>query len=225
VVEEYLEGPSYSLEVVGAPGRYRALQVTDLAMDAAYDCKRVRAPSELAPTQAADFERESLLLAEALRLKGLMDVEVILHGGRLKILEIDARLPSQTPTAVYWSTGLNMVKLLGELFAGSAAPPGPAERPSPPRGVVYEHLLASPGRLEVAGEHVMSRREPLRLVSGFFGADEALTDYAPGRREWAATLIVTASDRAEAWRRRNEVIGAILRSLGLPACLDPEPAP
>ena len=67
--------------------------------------------------------------------------------------------------------------------------------------------------LEVLGEHVMGGARPLRLVPGFFGADEALTDYAPGRAEWAATLIVTdagvarrASGRPEwspSWRRQR----------------------
>ncbi len=47
VAQEYLEGPSYSIEVLGSPGAYRPLQVTALDMDAGYDCKRVRAPAPL----------------------------------------------------------------------------------------------------------------------------------------------------------------------------------
>ena len=45
-----------------------------------------------------------------------MDVEVILDDGVMKVLEVDARLPSQAPTTVYWSTGINIVQILGELF-------------------------------------------------------------------------------------------------------------
>ncbi|MBT8359101.1 MAG: ATP-grasp domain-containing protein, partial [Deltaproteobacteria bacterium] len=36
VAEEYIHGPSYSLEIVGNPGRYKTLQVTELLMDEDY---------------------------------------------------------------------------------------------------------------------------------------------------------------------------------------------
>ena len=44
VVEEYVAGPSLSLEVLAWGGAAVALQVTGLEFDAAYDCKRVVAP-------------------------------------------------------------------------------------------------------------------------------------------------------------------------------------
>ena len=71
----------------------------------------------------------------------------------------------------------------------------------PRRACVYQHVRASRGMLEVLGEHVMGSAGPLQLVPGFFGADEALTDYAPGRDGWAATLIVTAPEAREARER------------------------
>ena len=111
VAQEYLEGPSYSIEIIGFPGNYTPLQVTELQMDSDYDCKRVLAPSGLDSRLVIEFEQMAIRVAERIQLKGLMDVEVILHDGRLKVLEIDARLPSQTPTAVFQSTGINMVKL------------------------------------------------------------------------------------------------------------------
>ena len=116
LIQEYLLGPSFSLEVMGTPGRYSALLITDLFMDQGHDCKRVTAPSELNAEQCAGFKEIGLAIAQEINLQGLMDVEVILHQGQLKVLEIDARLPSQTPSAVFWSTGFNMVKALGELF-------------------------------------------------------------------------------------------------------------
>jgi len=222
VVQEYLQGPSYSIEVLGRPEAYQALQVTELEMDGVHDCKRVRAPTKLDPALSQEFGRVGRELATAVRLHGLMDVEVILNGGRLKLLEIDARLPSQTPITVYWSTGYNMVLALGNLFLRGDAPEA---LPAPGRAVVLEHLHAAGSRLEAAGEHVMSRRGPLRLEKGFYGAEEALTDFGPGRKDWAATLIVTGHDREEAWRRRCLVVEAIRRDLGLTECADPEPPP
>jgi len=117
VLEEYLDGSQHSLEVVGRPGNYRLLQVTDLYVDQKFDCMRVIAPSNLPLNLVAEFERLTLRIAEALNLHGIMDVEAIYCRGEFKILEIDARLPSQTPTAVYWSTNQNMVGFLGDLYA------------------------------------------------------------------------------------------------------------
>ncbi len=57
----------------------------------------------------------------------------------------------------------------------------------------------------------MGSAGPLRLVPGFFGADEALTDYASGRPEWAATLIVAAPTVDEARRRVGDAANELAR--------------
>ena len=55
-------------------------------------------------------------------------------------------------------------------------------------------------------------------MPGFFGADEALTDYAPGRDGWAATLIVAADGRARgASAARRDVVAELARHEGLDA--------
>jgi len=81
VLEEFLDGSQHSLEVIGRPGNYRVLQVTDLYVDQNYDCERVIAPTDLSPGLTADFEKLSLSIAEALNLQGIMDVEVIFSRG------------------------------------------------------------------------------------------------------------------------------------------------
>jgi len=45
-----------------------------------------------------------------------MDLEVIDHKGELKILEIDARFPSQTPIVAYHGSGINYIEELYDLF-------------------------------------------------------------------------------------------------------------
>lgn len=220
VVQEFLHGPTYSLEVMGRPGSYTAFQVTDLGMDPGYDCKRVIGPTELDAALVSEFSVIGISLAEAVALEGIMDVEVILHDNTLKVLEIDARLPSQTPTAVFWSTGLNMVQVLGDLtLSGNVAPFCPAQQ----RGVVYEHIRVSPGLMEILGEHIMAAAGPLHLRTDFFGADEALTNYAPGRDNWVATLIMTASDREEALAGSRMVISRICKKFGISRVLDADP--
>ena len=228
VVEEYVAGPSLSLEVLAWRGRAVPLQVTGLEFDAAYDCRRVVAPvgeaagepacpgpggacdwSAAVPGAVFDaFDAASVRVAEGLGLQGLMDVEVMVRGAEPRLLEIDARLPSQTPTAVYWSSGLNIVELLARTVMDGALPR--VDR-APRRACVYQHVRASGGMLEVLGEHVMGAAGPLQLVPGFFGADEALTDYSPGRDGWAATLIVTAESAREALARAAGVVAELAR--------------
>jgi 3-methylornithine--L-lysine ligase len=221
VVQEYLCGPSFSMEIVSVGGRARCFQVTELLMDAGYDCKRVMAPAELSAGLTAEFERIGRTIAEAIDLRGLMDVEVILNGGQLKVLEIDARLPSQTPTVVFWSSGVNLVQTLGEAICGIPLPPSPASKNG--RAVVYEHIRVRPGQLEVGGEHMMAGSGTLHLHRDFFGADEALADYVPGRGDWCATLIIAGRDRGEAWQKRCGVLADIRRSFGIERFLDSEP--
>jgi pyrrolysine biosynthesis protein PylC len=217
VLQEYLDGPSFSLEVVGTPGNYIPVRVTDLEMDAGYDCKRVLAPTRLASDRVNQLEQISLDIAEAVKLNGLMDVEVILHNGELKVLEIDARLPSQTPTAVYWSTGINILELLAQSLLGMIPRDKHEELKESTtgnKGVVYEHIMVTNGVVDVCGEHIMAEAGPLHLHTDFFGADEALSNYAPGRGRWAATLIIAASGRKEAIEKRDRVIHKIQRKAG-----------
>ncbi len=221
VLQEFVQGPSYSIEVLGVPDQHTPLQVTELEIDENYDCKRVLAPTDLSDSLTSDFERIANMLANLLGLRGLMDVEVILHENELKVLEIDARIPSQTPTTVYWSTGVNMVQMLGDLFTK-----GTCKRlnyPIPGKGVIYEHIKVSPNMLKVAGERIMSGVSPLQIQTDFFGADEAITNYTPNCDEWVATLIVCEKDRDSARAKRNRVIADIQQHFNIEIYQDSSP--
>ena len=221
VFQQYLKGPSYSLEVIGQPGNHVPLQVTELFMDAVYDCKAVAAPSRLTDRQMNELETLSVSIADAIRLTGLMDVEVILHDGCFKVLEVDARFPSQTPLAVHASTGCNMIEMLGQLFLAGKTPP---MRPAmTARGALLEHIRVTSRALFVEGEHIMAGAGPLDRVPGFFGADEAITSFREGASEWVATLIVTGATRDHAEARRNRVLAAIRRSFDLEEIVDRGP--
>jgi len=207
VIQEYLSGPSYSIEVVGRPGKYKTLQVTDLNMDEAYDCKRVTAPTELPFDQISRFEEIGLSIAKEIRLTGIMDVEVILNKNELKILEIDARLPSQTPMTVFWSTGINMVEMLGHLVLGEITVDSEQKNE---RFVIVEHILVIGTGIEVLGEHIMAGDGPLTLQPNLFGADEAITSYAPGKNQWVATMVFSATSRDEVSAKRQNCYEQIL---------------
>lgn len=213
VVEEYLEGPSYSLEVIGFAGLYKVLQITELHMDEIYDCKRVVGSAVLSYELKEQFEQIGLGLARSLTLNGIMDIETILHQGKLKVLEIDARLPSQTPIAVYHATGINMLEILGQAFV-QGKPWQPFEVLEK-RGVILEHIHVLNDCLRITGEHIMASAGSLSHNRDFFGADEALTNYRPGKTEWSATLIITGVDCKAAWDKRFIVLQKIRKECGI----------
>ncbi len=201
VAQAYVEGPLYSIEVMGSRGHYTPFQVTELHVDSGHDCKRVVAPTGLAPTLVREFECMATAIAEKIHLRGLMDVEVILHDGQLKVLEIDARLPSQTPTTVFQSTGVNMIKLLGELFITGGMTINPTDQA---QTALYEHIKVTGNHIEVMGEHIMSGVGALKLHQGLFGADEVITNNHPGLEEWVATLIFKGKTMEEVLGKRHQ---------------------
>ena len=56
-----------------------------------------------------------------------------------------------------------------------------------------------------------------------FGTEEALSNYAPGRDAWVATLVLTAPDREQAEARRQAVVSEIMARTGAARFHDPEP--
>jgi pyrrolysine biosynthesis protein PylC len=219
VVEEFVAGPSLSIEVIGCGGSAVPCLATGLEFDAAFDCKRVTAPVAEDSVYEAVEEHELISLAdsgrrlaEALHLHGIMDVEAMVAAGEAKVIEIDARLPSQTPAAVLHAYDVNLLELL---VAASQSGVVPEVDRRARRGVVYEHVLARDGALRVVGEHVMGAARPLRHVEGFFGADEAMTDRGWGAADWVATLIVRGGDVVEARRRARAVELDMARECGL----------
>jgi pyrrolysine biosynthesis protein PylC len=218
VLEEYLEGPSYSLEVIGFSGVFKVLQITELHMDENYDCKRVVGSAILPEKLREEFESVALRLARSLNLEGIMDVETILHQEKLKVLEIDARLPSQTPISVYHATGINMLEILGKAFVENE--PWQEFNVLEKRGVIFEHIHLINDRLEICGEHIMAEAGPLYLYPDFYGADEAISNYAPGKTEWVATLIITGVNIQEAWLKREVIIKAIKDEWGIKTYID-----
>lgn len=204
VLQEYLEGPSYSIEVLGLDGQYLALQVTELEMDSDYDCNRVLAPADIPESLDKQIKEIAITIAESLDLKGIMDAEFMLDKGALKILEIDARLPSQTPTVVYKSTGINMLELISDIFVKGIFPKA-AEIKSP-AGVVYEHIKVWQNGLEFPGEHIIGEADSLEIVSNFFGADAGITSFNASSFPWVATLINTGGSRQQALLKHHQVI-------------------
>jgi pyrrolysine biosynthesis protein PylC len=114
-----------------------------------------------------------------------------------------------------------MVQLLGDLFLNRPARIQPDSNQE--YGVIYEHVGVASNQLTIAGEHIMSGADTLHVYPDFFGADEAITNYAAGRDDWVATLIVVEKNMETAWEKRNSVIADIRKTLDLEIYRDPVP--
>lgn len=223
VVQAFLSGPTFSVEVIRHQGKAIAHQVTDLHMDAQYDCKRVTAPSILEENLQHELQALSIALADRLNLEGIMDVEVVLHQDQLYVLEIDARFPSQTPIAVFHSSGINLASSLVENATSFESTMRPDLQGN--QSVVLEHIAVSTDGVRISGEHIMANADPLSHHHDFFDADEALTDYHPQAPSWVATLICTGTTPQDAWQRREQALRSICQHSHSARILDPEPSP
>jgi len=149
LVEEYVAGDVISLEVVGDGINFAVIKETKVHVDDTYDCHMIT-PIGHYPA----FRDISHKLAKNLNLRGIMDIEAIDGIGGLKVIEIDARFPSQTPTVVYHSTGINLVELLFDAFSGGVQE---LDGVSGNNHCIFEHLTPEGGKLVPIGEHMISQ--------------------------------------------------------------------
>lgn len=192
IFEAFYEGPSYSIEICGKNGNYKAFAVTKLHMDEFYDCSAVTTPSTLSQSLEQNLAKEGIKLAKALNLQGLMDLEVIVPAVAIDttqnilppyvILEIDARFPSQTPTAVFYATGVNLIEELACAFIDYTI----QYKKHDLRAIRYEHILYKDTNMKNLGEHIMTTHGPLEMKD-FFGLP-ALT--ARGNISMVTTFIL-----------------------------------
>jgi len=222
VVQEFIEGPALSLEVISRKGLTEPLQITGLEFDEEYGCKRVYAPVETSQEIEKRMNEIGTRIASELRLNGLTDIQALVKGSSPRVNEINARLPSQTPTVVYHSTGINMAELLVKLFLEDGL--GCVEI-CPKRAVIYQHVKAFENELKVQGEHVMANAFDLRIEEGFFGADEAITNLKRNMdaTNRVATLIVKSKDLRTAEKRMAEVVKKVMNEFALERYSDPSP--
>jgi 3-methylornithine--L-lysine ligase len=189
IIQEFVTGPAYSIEVIGSPSKgYKTYQITEILTDDKYDCNKVNSFTELDDNMELSFRQLGIKLAELVKLNGIMDVEVILNGKELKLLEIDARFPSQTPTVVFQSTGENLIVEVITNFCENTESKAKnskikgddickIDRIENEKYVTYEHFLIANGKVSQPGEHIMAAASYLEYLEGFCNADEALTDF------------------------------------------------
>jgi pyrrolysine biosynthesis protein PylC len=208
LIEEYIEGAVVSLEVVGDGKNFAVIKETLVHIDETYDCHMVT-PLPLSPA----FRELSYSLASNLSLKGIMDVEAISSPKGLKVIEIDARFPSQTPTAVYHSSGINLIELLLHAFTA-----GIEEINTFPenRYCIYEHLmLGENGTLLPVGEQILSSGNDYGKYYEEPGIEILLCKGKdPERQNPVFTLVFWGKDRETAEGKKSKGLSILKDSFG-----------
>ncbi len=219
VIQEFVSGKSVSVEVIGNGETARSYVTTEVVLDGNYDCKMVRCfPDILTPEQDEEFRRIGADIAGSIGLAALMDVEAILTPKGLRVLEIDARIPSQTPAAIYIATGINLLEELVTTVLGH-----PADREGSGGSGIYWHLHFRDGVLRTTGEKEFAKvREPT-MGEGLFGSDRFISDYAPDSTEWRGAFMVSGRTPGEAELRRLQVLDAIKGECGVTEYIDSAP--
>lgn len=219
VIQEFVSGRSLSIEAVGDGRTAKAYITTEVVLDRGYDCKRVMCyPNMVDPAEETRFGRAMRDVSERIGLRGIMDMEAIEGRNGIRVLEIDARIPSQTPACILAGTGIN---LLSELYAASSGNWGDVR--STRRCSSYEHLWFHDGVLEETGEKQFSHVRGPRVESGLFGCDDAITDYRPGAAEWHGTFICSADDLPSLEAKRAAFRSAAAAACGVGAVTESSP--
>ena len=219
VIQEFVHGRSMSVEVIGNGDTARSFVTTEVMLDHNYDCKMVRCfPDLLSPEEDKFFGKIGVDVAEAIGLKALMDVEAIDTPKGLRVLEIDARIPSQTPAAILTGTGIN---LLEELVASRTD--RETGRTNSGRSGIYWHMYQKDGVLRTNGEKEVGHVRNPRMERGLFGSDDSITDYESGSKDWHGTFMVSADTPEKAEARRESVIKKIIETCQVDTYIDGTP--
>ena len=219
VIQEFVHGKSVSVEVIGNGTTAKGYVTTEVCLDSNYDCKMVKCNPNIMSKEDCDlFAKIGKDVAEAIGLSALMDVEAILTPKGLRVLEIDARIPSQTPAAIEAATGLNLLEELTTTALGKPANRVPTDGCS-----IYRHVYLKDGKLRSSGEKEFGHVQSPRFAAGLFGSDDCITDYEPGKTEWHATLITKGRTEKEADERAQSCIERILDECSLDEFLDGTP--
>jgi len=219
IIQEFVSGKSVSIEVIGNGGSARSFYTTEVILDSNYDCKMVLCEPDILPKEDdCLFSEIGKRIAESIGLNGLIDVEAIYTKKGLRVLEIDARIPSQTPAAVWAATGVNLLEEFALTAMGKVTGKNSRNECS-----AYEHYLVENGNMITCGEKNFGKVSEPRFEDRFFGADEAITDYSPDKDVWRATVITTGRNASEVLGKRKRFINNVMSECGLDGYVDGSP--
>ena len=219
IQQEFVSGKSVSIEVIGNGKTAKAYVTTEVVLDSNYDCKQIICePRVLPEADEEQFIKIGKELGEGLGLNALMDVEAIFTKKGLRVLEIDARIPSQTPACICAATGIN---LLEELVCSKM---GKETGKVPKKGYAsYEHFIVRGTTLSTCGEKEFSHVQNPMYLEDFMGADEVITDYRSGTYECRFTVINHGDSYQDVVHKKKQFITNIMENLELEEFIDKSP--
>jgi hypothetical protein len=145
-----------------------------------------------------------------------MDVEAIDSQKGWKVLEIDARFPSQTPICVYFSSGINLLLLLIESFEN--------EKTFSENGIlnsvnpkyidaycIFEHFQKENGKLISGGEHLISAGSDFHKFDDGTESGIEIFECSDDNEYSAYTVITYSKTESEAREKREKAKALILQ--------------
>ncbi|MCR5189670.1 MAG: ATP-grasp domain-containing protein [Treponema sp.] len=111
IIEEYLDGQQYGLEIYGLPGNYRVMPPFRFSLNQ-YGITSPKQSAKAGPEPLSkELESIMLRLAQCLQLKGLAQVDLIYKDSKWYIIEINPRLSGMTYLYAQ-SMGLSVFELI-----------------------------------------------------------------------------------------------------------------
>ena len=167
VIEEFVEGPEFSVEILVWNGEPRVLTVTDKETSEAPFFVET---GHSQPTQYSEAERGQIVAAAVKGVRALgidwsaAHAEVRLTSSGPRLMEIGSRLGGDfiTTELVPRSTGIDMVE--GAIRLALGEEPNLVQR-HPPQGAAIRYLIPKPGRVvDVEGVAEARRMDGVRIV-------------------------------------------------------------
>ncbi|MCL2143690.1 MAG: 3-methylornithine--L-lysine ligase PylC [Methanomassiliicoccaceae archaeon] len=212
LIQEFVRGNVISVDVIGHGRGHRSFAASVIVPDERYDCKRVLC----VPCAERDAELRSIAAAIAgcVDLISLMSVEAIYSENGMKVIEIDARLPTRSPPAVLAATGINLLQeTIDQKFgrAGTKAHAGVSS---------YEFFVITGGTMRACGEKEFAKIRHPEVVRGMFGCDEIITDHNDGRGTWRCAMICSAQNGDALEAKRKECIRTMMSECRITEFID-----
>lgn len=201
IAQEHVDGPAYSVEVIGTQGDYKSYEVTKMSFAPDLDCNMISSPADITEDEKAQISKIAINLAEKIQLTGIMTLEALKDEGQLKVIEMCSVFPSQTPITIFYSTGINLLVELLKVYASEDKQDFLSsivnEEYENKKHVVYKNFQFLNKAPTFGGEGTMYDAGPLRIMVDFFGSDYAITDYIDDDHEWQA-IFINIADTADA---------------------------
>jgi len=126
-------------------------------------------PRSLAPAIIAEIERQTVAMARALKVQGLMNVQYAIQGGEIYVLEVNPRA-SRTVPFVAKAIGLPVAAIASRVMAGETLKSMNLGKPAPKHISVKEAVLPFarfPGVDTILGPEMRSTGEVMGLDENF----------------------------------------------------------